>query len=250
MKDEYILDDITYVYGYKHGFIDASAYESALKDGIHTNVDIQDLDKKTMLMYACQKKDTEMVALLLKNKASIHLRDRFKFTALMYACNNYNTTIILELLKHYKIPTRKSISEEYIKTLGGVTDYLLMSKQDLKYLINSDWYKTLKQERLILKRDIKRIIISKSENTLKELIKELVKTRNIEINDITDEKTLLILTALKEELKSINEILDKVYKFKTKIDICIQDIVFDGINIYKNEEKKKQLEKNDTMQLG
>ena len=99
---EDIISEITmdgfFVYGYKHGFIDVNEVINALEHGYNIDINEVDLDGKSLLMYACNKHDTEMIEILLNNNVDVNKVDRYGNTALTYACKKGRSSVVERLI--------------------------------------------------------------------------------------------------------------------------------------------------------
>lgn len=72
----------------------------SVQDDFSKNINFQDHEGMTALMYAAKRGDLFLVQLYMENDADINIQDREGMTALMYAVDKMNKAVIEELLKY------------------------------------------------------------------------------------------------------------------------------------------------------
>jgi ankyrin repeat protein len=93
-----------------------------IEHGYGVDIDIQDDDGFTALMYACDKNNIEIVKLLIENGSAINIQNNDGFTALMYACEKDNIEIVKLLIEND--------ADINIQNNDGITALMIVCKKD------------------------------------------------------------------------------------------------------------------------
>ena len=200
------------------------------------DVNIQSNEKATALMVACFNQNLDAVEMLLEHKANIAVKAINDKSVVMYACDTKNDAIITSLLKEY-IHIEEPTIKDYCKTIQKDLVDLYIARKDYSYIKNSVWFNDIRQVYANLKRKIKETTLCENDKKIELLIEENKNYKNLNI----DEARRKLLKDSKQDLKKVEEILNQVEHFGSRVELGRKDYILKGIKIYK--DRAKEIEK-------
>ena len=182
----------------------------------------------------------DLFEMLLKNGIRTSIKSEYGKTPLQYVLDTKNGQLITKILDHHAYTRYNKKS-----ALGYDLRDLHIAKEDLNRVLKSEWYKKVKEQKEALKEDIKAIIHCENDDELKKVVSKIAKKRQLdEINkSLENNEDIRVISeslkaTLKRKLNKTNNLLQKVKRFKDRIELNTKEKVFEVINLCKKKEIK------------
>ena len=186
---------------------------------------------KYLLMYGADtnsisKKEWEMLYredYVLKIAVAMNRNDKKSLESYL---NSYYNALDIKFENHktYGCNIERSISQ------------IMKAKEDVLSYIDLGT-KVKKTQKEGLKRDIKLLINCKDDDELKKVRERIIKERKLDSNICDNE----LLDILKKEVHNINDVIEEVQLFRTRLDLSLKKLILDPIYYKRKQAKIKQM---------